>query len=529
MDSDGEFLLAEAAMHIPHWLTPENSNNRVFIYKSKLHIVPLAAVNSDGKGSDTEIISLSAALNAVVGDAIVTLASDAAEESAFERLKGYPEKLMQSMHRARCVMPAAIAKVLRQQPQLAAAAVELFYSSDSAQLKACGRKKAFPQETSLTTTVNFNRVQYAKLMSQGLPPLAGYNLPPVQSPESKATSLGMKLREPSELTDENEQQSQAKRHHARKMCFLTNVQGKPEMNMLNGLNKERNGQKKSSVESFVKNAAISLAEAITQTVDTCFESDANASDDDDSWLSLHPDELDALMRKADSVLKDVSQDDPSSQAMGIGEQDAERSLQGMLDSFESFLVADSGVEGVDLNRSASDGNDYFESSDEDVDLDASEIIDALMKVVGVGEMEQESKSEMSRDNNTDPSGSRGSDAKGKQNELDVSQDTEMHISLDAVMDAMDRELGESKVGQSFVQSTRHGNSSTSDNSEGHSMDDIPDVDVDLNLVENIVESFRAQEGLAGPAGTMLGQFGIHLPHMEDDKDDNGYKRTDSRK
>ncbi|KAJ2092381.1 hypothetical protein IW138_001143 [Coemansia sp. RSA 986] len=495
MDSDGEFLLAEAAMHIPHWLTPENSNNRVFIYKSKLHIVPLAAVNSDGKGSDTEIISLSAALNAVVGDAIVTLASDAAEESAFERLKGYPEKLMQSMHRARCVMPAAIAKVLRQQPQLAAAAVELFYSSDSAQLKACGRKKAFPQETSLTTTVNFNRVQYAKLMSQGLPPLAGYNLPPVQSPESKATSLGMKL-----------------------MKFIVLI-----------LYDLRNGQKKSSVESFVKNAAISLAEAITQTVDTCFESDANASDDDDSWLSLHPDELDALMRKADSVLKDVSQDDPSSQAMGIGEQDAERSLQGMLDSFESFLVADSGVEGVDLNRSASDGNDYFESSDEDVDLDASEIIDALMKVVGVGEMEQESKSEMSRDNNTDPSGSRGSDAKGKQNELDVSQDTEMHISLDAVMDAMDRELGESKVGQSFVQSTRHGNSSTSDNSEGHSMDDIPDVDVDLNLVENIVESFRAQEGLAGPAGTMLGQFGIHLPHMEDDKDDNGYKRTDSRK
>ncbi|KAJ2380561.1 hypothetical protein GGI23_007768 [Coemansia sp. RSA 2559] len=51
------------------------------------------------------------------------------------------------------------------------------------------------------------------------------------------------------------------------------------------------------------------------------------------------------------------------------------------------------------------------------------------------------------------------------------------------------------------------------------MDEIPDVDIDLNLVENIVESFRAQEGLSGPAGTMLGQFGIHLPHMEDDTND----------
>ncbi|KAJ2170049.1 hypothetical protein GGH15_000141 [Coemansia sp. RSA 562] len=30
-DSDGEFLLAEAAMHIPHWITPENSEHRVSV------------------------------------------------------------------------------------------------------------------------------------------------------------------------------------------------------------------------------------------------------------------------------------------------------------------------------------------------------------------------------------------------------------------------------------------------------------------------------------------------------------------
>ncbi|KAJ2692938.1 hypothetical protein GGH99_001417 [Coemansia sp. RSA 1285] len=40
---------------------------------------------------------------------------------------------------------------------------------------------------------------------------------------------------------------------------------------------------------------------------TCLNSDPHASDDDDSWLSLHPDELDELMRKASSVLADAPQ------------------------------------------------------------------------------------------------------------------------------------------------------------------------------------------------------------------------------
>ncbi|KAJ2864942.1 hypothetical protein GGI22_001610 [Coemansia erecta] len=129
---------------------------------------------------------------------------------------------------------------------------------------------------------------------------------------------------------------------------------------------------------------------MAQTADDSFEFDADASaneDDDDSWLSLRPDELDALMRKAGSVLKDDSQvseidDDTDSQTMSIDEKDTVHSLRGMLDSFESFLVADSGVEGAELSSDESDGDEYFEGINEDVDLDASEIIDALMKAVG---------------------------------------------------------------------------------------------------------------------------------------------------
>ena len=39
-DSDGEFLLIEAAKYIPKWINPENSEGRVFLYEGKIHIIP---------------------------------------------------------------------------------------------------------------------------------------------------------------------------------------------------------------------------------------------------------------------------------------------------------------------------------------------------------------------------------------------------------------------------------------------------------------------------------------------------------
>jgi hypothetical protein len=45
-------------------------------------------------------------------------------------------------------------------------------------------------------------------------------------------------------------------------------------------------------------------------------------------------------------------------------------------------------------------------------------------------------------------------------------------------------------------------------------DDDPEVDVDYNLAKNILESFRGQSGLAGPAGNILGMLGLHLPRDE---------------
>ena len=43
----------------------------------------------------------------------------------------------------------------------------------------------------------------------------------------------------------------------------------------------------------------------------------------------------------------------------------------------------------------------------------------------------------------------------------------------------------------------------------------PPVDVDLNLVKNLLDSFTMQQGLAGPASNILRSMGVELPQDSD--------------
>ncbi|KAG8901372.1 hypothetical protein FRC01_009862, partial [Tulasnella sp. 417] len=52
-DTDGEFLLIEAAQHLPNWVTPDNAENRVWIYQSNLHLIPLEHISPPSASSKT--------------------------------------------------------------------------------------------------------------------------------------------------------------------------------------------------------------------------------------------------------------------------------------------------------------------------------------------------------------------------------------------------------------------------------------------------------------------------------------------
>lgn len=145
-DNDGDFLLIEAAFSLPKWLKPEVSTNRVWLHDGQLHIIPLPNKrNPSLPPSPTP----KEALQIIASEAITTQANPGMQKSISSRVKGYPQKALTEMHRARCIIPAKVAAVLRQQPQLVAPAVQAFYYRDVQDMKAAARLQQLPSEVGL--------------------------------------------------------------------------------------------------------------------------------------------------------------------------------------------------------------------------------------------------------------------------------------------------------------------------------------------------------------------------------------------
>uniref|UniRef100_A0A665U881 Ecdysoneless homolog (Drosophila) n=1 Tax=Echeneis naucrates TaxID=173247 RepID=A0A665U881_ECHNA len=194
-DNDGEFLLIEAAEYLPKWLNPDTSENRVFLHKGELHILPCGSKSSPEGVSKDVVPSVAQALALLSTHADSCRASPKICSVLRKRLQGFPEKTKKALHRAHCFIPAGIANVLAQRPDLVAPAVSAFYLRDAIDLQACRSFKTFPPDTRVLTLVTFSRCLYAQLQQQQFTPdrRSGFTLPPRSHPQYKAHELGMKL------------------------------------------------------------------------------------------------------------------------------------------------------------------------------------------------------------------------------------------------------------------------------------------------------------------------------------------------
>ncbi|QRV86178.1 SGT1-ecdysoneless-like protein [Ceratobasidium sp. AG-Ba] len=182
-DSDGEFLLIEAADALPSWITPENANNRVWIYKGQLHIVPLKHTSDpstrparqmegdldedfDDHGGLDSYINVADALSLVWNESISTLADRAVQHAAWNRVAKYPAALSQHIHRTKAYIPVDVARALLVDSALIQKAVEAFYTRDVLQLRAAQKMSRFPPKPDVLTTVSMTRPAYAQLVSQ---------------------------------------------------------------------------------------------------------------------------------------------------------------------------------------------------------------------------------------------------------------------------------------------------------------------------------------------------------------------------
>ncbi|KIY67595.1 hypothetical protein CYLTODRAFT_352909 [Cylindrobasidium torrendii FP15055 ss-10] len=185
-DSDGEFLLIEAADVLPAWVTPSNSQNRVWIYAFQMHLIPISHVSppsrkrpvrhkandSDdedgihGDDSDKEYIAVEDALELVRDATVNTHASSEVSSTALQRTQRYPEALRRHTHSTNAYVPQDIAKALSASPALAQKAVEAFYTRDAAQLRVAHKMARFPPSTTVLSTVCLTRTAYAQLRGQ---------------------------------------------------------------------------------------------------------------------------------------------------------------------------------------------------------------------------------------------------------------------------------------------------------------------------------------------------------------------------
>ncbi|KAI3843425.1 hypothetical protein MKX03_024319 [Papaver bracteatum] len=142
-DTDGEFLLIEAAFYLPNWLNPETSKNRVFIRRGELNILPKHSSPSNPKLIDAlHYIGL--------------------------HDKQYPNRARLNMHQVRVRVPVSIAIVLKYEPCLISLAVESFYDRDVDSMKYAAKMEKFVSgETSeeiVRISIRMSRAMYAQLV-----------------------------------------------------------------------------------------------------------------------------------------------------------------------------------------------------------------------------------------------------------------------------------------------------------------------------------------------------------------------------
>lgn len=146
----------------------------------------------------TDSISTKTALNAIRNDSAATLgAGTAIEKCILAKLKNYPEQAVTASHRARALIPASIAHILHRNPQTIAACVDAFFNRDPFDVAKLSRRQIqFKPEALVLASVRFNKCLYAQIALQQLhPPKYWPPLPPKEKDgeNHEAALLGMKI------------------------------------------------------------------------------------------------------------------------------------------------------------------------------------------------------------------------------------------------------------------------------------------------------------------------------------------------
>ncbi|TMW41776.1 hypothetical protein DOY81_013144, partial [Sarcophaga bullata] len=139
IDSDGEFLLIEAADVLPKWANPDTCEQRVYLAGGCIHLVQNSPSNTN------KTMSVATALAKIQENPTLYKVSKEIQECIEERTKEFESLDNPNLHHKFVRLPLGVAMILKKQPSLVAAAVRAFCERDPIDMKACRSMRYFPQ------------------------------------------------------------------------------------------------------------------------------------------------------------------------------------------------------------------------------------------------------------------------------------------------------------------------------------------------------------------------------------------------
>ncbi|KAI4608670.1 hypothetical protein J4E80_008875 [Alternaria sp. BMP 0032] len=510
-DSDGEFLLIEAANALPKWLSPEVAENRVWINSHRLLIIPLGKEEEPGPLSQAQAIEIIDATPARPQQYIKV------EKEAFHRLASYPAAISENQHHATLPLPRKVAHILHSNPSYIAPVVEAFYLRDPISIRLIQPEKSktpltFPPEDFVDVSVRFTKVLYAQLLGQHWEPPA---------PWDAALEQLVKSGKPTEKAE-----------------IGIKITAGMQMLLSHSLYASRKPTREIAL----------LLEDLNSGDDT-LPTDAEIAgwpkrEDDEGWLNIDFSEFEKELEGKGSGAKDA-----------FGDKNAEENLKKMVARFNDFLADnEAGAEGADgvldpmdvdndsdaggrgwedpedsdspaenetksrgkskaKARNSEDEDDTDEDDDAEADAEYAEYEQAFEKYMMLPAAEKAILTEEAR-------------ALALEQDAEKEEDEE----IQKLSEMMEAELfshgalnvnpkSEHKPGTGLLSDSKgKGKGKLQEVAEEDEEDDDEDLlDEDYNLADNMLKAFKGQAGMAGPAGNMMRAMGVQFPQDADDE------------
>ncbi|CAI6338463.1 unnamed protein product [Periconia digitata] len=492
-DTDGEFLLIEAANALPNWLNPEVADNRVWINTHRLLIIPLP------KQEHPQPLSQLEALTIIRETPARPQRYPKIEKEAFHRLNGYPTAISENQHHATLPLPRKVAYILHHNPSYISPIVETFYLRDPLSLRLLQPEKSkaqalFPPEDFVDVSVRFTKVLYAQLLGQNWSP---------------PTTLGEAL----EKLLKNKVQSE-------KAEISIKIIAGIEMLARHSVFSDKKAARE-----------INLLLEDLESGDDILPSDAEIAawpqrEDDESWLNIDYEEFERELAGKGS-------------GTGFGDKNAQDNLKKMVERFNAFIEDD---------KAGIDGAGGLDPMDVDDDSDAENRTweDPEDSDEEKGKFKEESDGENSEDDRrADEEFSEYEKAHEKfmmlpaaekallldeARELAITEEAEQEEDeeiqkLSEMMEAelfghgaldLDPKAAKSAKANPGVSTKDKGKAKAVEEPED-SDDDDDILDDDYNLAQNMLKAFKGQAGMAGPAGNLMGMMGLQFPPDADDE------------